>query len=353
NNFYREFFKYETRFQKEPENQLFIHGNWENSSLSFLGHLRVNEFPSLSQSEQRSASTNIPGQTEYMPRIAYDLLSQPILDNRLLLTFGAEFARLRRRFDDDLNLTGADLLSDFRNIDRLDFDSELSAPFRLNFLHVEPFIFGRETFFSESLRQRNSDWRTAYGAGVRLSSEFWRLFEIENKRWQINRLMHRVTPEITFFSIQTVDNRTDSLVFFDGVDTLEPVDKITLNLFNVLETKRADRTYRLLEFDVLTNYFPNSQRDNNNVSFSDVETDLRWYAYPNLYLFNDNEIGTDPIQFKIMNVGMSFSPIKELGLGMSHRYSRDDSSRSIWYARISPSRRWVFELRQDYEWNLN
>ena|GEM_PF-3377606 len=351
NNFYREFFEYESLYQKEPENQLFIHGNWENSSLSFLGHLRVNEFPNLSQSEQRSASTNVPGQTEYLPRIAYDLLSQPVWQDRLLFTFGAEFARLRRRFDDDLNLSGADLLSDFRSIDRLDFDSELSAPFKLNFLHIEPFIFSRETFFSESIQQANSDWRTAYGAGLRLSSEFWRLFDFQSKWWQIDRLMHRLVPEVTFLSIQGVDNPANSLIFFDGVDTLEPVDKVTLNLFNVLETKRADQIYRLLEFDVLTNYFPNSRRDNNNDSFSDVETDLRWYVHPRLYVFNDNEIGTDPIQFKVMNVGMSSSPVRGFVMGLSQRYSRDDSNRTIWSARISPSKRWEFYLQQDYEWN--
>lgn len=351
NNFYNEFFKYESQYHKEPENQLFVHGNWENSSLSFLGHLRVNEFPNLSQSEQRSSSTNAPGQTEYLPRIAYDLLSQPIWENRLLFTFGAEFARVRRRFDEDLNLTGADLFSDFRSIDRLDFDTELSAPLRLNFLHVEPFVFTRETFFSESLQQTSSDWRTAYGAGLRLSSEFWRLFEIESKWWQIDHLMHRITPEVTFRSVQGVDNPSESLIFFDEVDSLEPVDKVTLGLFNVLETKRGGAIYRLLEFDVLTNYFPNNRRDNNNNSFSDVETDLRWYVHPNLSLYNDNEIGTDPVQFKIMNVGMNFSPVTELDLGLHHRFSRDDSNRTIWSARFTPSDRWEFNLRQDYEWN--
>jgi LPS-assembly protein len=349
-NFYENFFEGEAKSQKEPENRVFVQGLWDNTAVSVLGQTSVNEFMDLKQAELRGSS-DYPGQTEYLPRTTFDLLSQPLLDNRLLLTLGGEYARVRRRFEDEANLTATDMLSDFRLVDRFDFESELSAPFAVNFLHIEPFAFNRETHYEELLNSTEADWRTVYGGGVRLSTEFWRTFDASNAAWGINGLHHAITPEITFRSTQDPDNDPEDLIFFDDVDTERAEDTVTFNLRNVVQTKRGEQTVNWLEFEVLSHFFPSSERDNDGESWSNIETDLRWFPHPKVRLYNDNEIGTDPVQFEVFNAGVAYSPTERLTTGLGQRYSRDDSSRTIFSADSKLTEKWRAFFQSDYEWN--
>ena len=348
-NFYTEFFEIESKTLKEPENRIFVRGHWDNASVSALGQARVNEFISLTQSEQRGSSL-FPAQTEYLPRLSFDLLSQPFWQDRLLFTFGSEYSRARRRFDDDANLTGADRLADFREISRLDFQGELSAPFSASILHVEPFAFGRETFFEELLNTTQDDWRTVYGAGVRLSTEFWRTFDVVKPKWGINKFHHVVTPEITFTSVQEPDKKPEDLIFFDDVDTEQAVKKVTLNLRNVVQTKVGASTTNWLEFEVLTDFFLERDRDNNGKSWSDVETDLRWRPHPKVSLYNDNEFNTHLRVFETVNAGITLIPLSQYSVSASQRYSRATSNRTLFSASAQMTPKWGMSLSSDYEW---
>lgn len=348
-NFYQEFFEGEARTQKEPENRIFMQGLWDNTAVSVLGQTRVNEFLGLGHSEQRTP-TGVPGQTEYLPRLRFDLLSEPLWQNRMLLTLESEYARVRRLFDGDTSLSAVDALSNYRDLDRLDFRAELSAPFQVDFLHVEPFVFGRETFYDELLEEERSEWRTVHGAGVRLSTEFWRTFGLSKPKWNIDRLHHVMTPEITFLSVQDTDHEPEELVYFDGVDTERAVEKITFSLRNVVQTKRNDTTVNWLEFEVLADFFTAPERDNGGVAWSDIETDFRWTPHPKLSLFNDNEINTDPARFEIINAGLAYTPRPATVFRLSHRYDREGSSRTIFSTDSQLTEKWGMQFWSDYEW---
>ncbi|MBI2190961.1 MAG: LPS-assembly protein LptD [Planctomycetes bacterium] len=347
---FQEYFEGEFVEDKEPENRVFVKGDWENTSLSVLGQTQVNQFFDQSQNQQRGSSQS-PAQTEYLPRVSLDLLSQPLWDNRLLLTFGTEYSQVDRRFSELFPLAAVDSLSKNREIQRLDFQSELSAPFRAWWLHLEPFVFNRETFYDELLAEEEGSWRTVLGGGVRLSTEFWRTYGYRNERWSIDQLHHVITPEVTFLSGQEVTIDPNELVFFDEMDTEQELDRVNLNLRNLVQTRRGGTTINWAEFEVQSAYFPAENRDHAGKSWSNVETDLRWYPHPKYYFFNDNEIDTDPVEFDVVNIGGSYLPRPGVTLTLQQRYSRDDSNRTIVAAWVQLTEKWGLLYQQDYEWN--
>jgi len=388
-NFYKEFFEDEAKTQKEPQNRIFVQGLWDNTAVSILGQTDVNEFIDLAHSEQRT-SDGVYGQTEYLPRLRFDLLSEPLWQNRMFLTLGGEYSRVRRLYDGNTRLSAVNALSDDRDLDRLDLRSELSAPFQVDFLHVEPFVFGGETLYEELLEDDNSDWRTAHGAGVRLSTEFWRTFGVTKPKWGIDRLHHVITPEVMFLSAQDTDPEPEELVYCDEVDTEQAEEKITLCLRNVVQTKRpismvrpldeildvvqternsgpadplgggpldaarteqSDNTVNWLEFEVLADFFTAPARDNNGEAWSNIKTDLRWRPHYKLSLFNDNEINTDPGQFEVINAGITYRPAAGWALSPSHRYDRESGNRSILNVRAQFNEKWGMIFWSDYEWD--
>ncbi len=349
-DFFREYFEREFKSNKEPENRIFVQGNWENTAFSALGQARVSEFFNQPQSQQRSTGGTF-GQTEYLPRFRYDMLSAPLWENRLLFTAGTELARVRRRFEDGISLSTADALAEDRDINRLDLSAELSSPFKMNFLHLEPFIFGRETFFEEKLENTDDAWRSLYGAGLRLTSEFWRTFDYVNPKLRIDRFHHVIAPEITFLSVQEPSIDPDRLIFFDQVDSLDAVDRVNFQLRNLVQTKSRGTTYNWLEFDVETDFFPNARRDNLNKNWGNILTDLRWRPHPRVSLFNDTEINTEPLQFDIINTGVAIYPITGLSFRINHRFTRDVSNRTIGTMRFRVGKKYYVYYRQDFEWD--
>jgi len=334
--FQKEFFESDYYNAKTPETRIYAKrssGNWAGY---IEGKFRLNDY--LDETERlpvgglHGFSQPLGAGFLWTSDTQFGFLRRELSDIRLRPDdTAASFAERRRELDafQDLPpITADELLSADRTVFRFDTIHEISRPFALNRLKVEPFVGVRETFYDTRLESERDVWRNQLFYGTRVSTSFYNMYDVDSDFLNIHGLRHVITPDILYVAkTDTWGANSDELIQLDERDGIRQEDKLALRLRNQFQTRRNGKVVDLLDLDLETDLYPHSDRDNNNESFSNLRVDARLRPADGLELFTIAEY-----DFRGKDRGLDF-----LGFG----------------ARAQLSRRWYARAAQTYERDLD
>lgn len=134
---------------------------------------------------------------------------------------------------------------------RGDFRQQVDFPLNTGLIRTVPYVMARYTGYSDSPDDGIVN-RFMAGAGVRMSTTFWRVDD--NVDWRIldvHRLRHVVEPELHLFTSVATEDRGDLFVYEQNVDGVSDISAVQVSLLQRWQTRRGG-TGRLRSVDLFT-----------------------------------------------------------------------------------------------------
>ena len=205
---------------------------------------------------------------------------------------------------------------------RLDSDNDLSHPFKVAFLEVNPHVGTEQTYYWRALDMKdNNSVRGIFKTGVDTSTKFYKIYKVQFDKWgmELNNVRHVITPTVSEFYQHTPTMASSKFYQYDAMDSRSMSHQISLGIENKLQTKRKG-----------------------------VSVDFFRSLFSVPYRLNDDPAGTG---FGDMTITNEFYPNKYVSLNQDMTYSNDlhqlqsaNTSISVNNARnwdFSVGRRWV------------
>ncbi|MDY6912995.1 MAG: LPS assembly protein LptD [Planctomycetota bacterium] len=243
-NFLEEYFRNEFFAGKEQETLVYAKKQRDNWAFTTLLQYRINRFMT---------------QTESLPDFGFHLLGEPLWADRLMF-FQESHAGLKRWRPDDVLASGARRVAPWLDptsevFGRLDTRNELNWPIHAGPVNLVPFVVGRATYWCDTYDRRfstidpprsissNGQRCRPYGQiGIKANTHFWRLYNnVQSRLWNIHRLKHIITPEITAFMSDTGGVQALEIYPLEpGIEThLRRQNAATFAIYQRLQTKRG------------------------------------------------------------------------------------------------------------------
>ena len=261
-SFQEEFFRKEFKENKEPESAAYVRwleGPWGGY---LLERHRLNDFQT---------------QNEYLPRV--DLWLQPVAvageaPDNLYVSQRLDVAHVRRRFDEDLHLSPVETW-------RVDSTSEVMVPFDLTWLTISPFGQYRATLWEDDLDGDN-EVRSMWTAGARAVAALHGTFPLaELSGVGLRGLRHVAEIEARYANVIDARGGGSDVFPFEEVDQLGEFEEVALELRQRFKTKDAEgKPFEFLSAVVSAEYYPDSDRDAQGPSVSNVQDPFSWIGLP-------------------------------------------------------------------------
>jgi lipopolysaccharide assembly outer membrane protein LptD (OstA) len=370
-SFLREFYEPEFKTGKEQETDLYVRRLRDNEGATLLLKKRINKFQT---------------QTEAMPLLSYQRISQPLWEDRLNFTSQSEVGYLDTKIDDELNVTDPTTFTRLQrttgNSVRFDSNNTIGWPFQLWIFKMKPFVGGRVTAYSKSLKDQGPNDGPAVGRlatllGMDASTSFWRVYSLESKLLRIHRLRHIVTPEFRWEVAPTVTKDPDDLLqtvtggptnllqygLADGMDTY---NSLVFGVRNRLQTQRGTpkTTVDLLDLDLEVHLLPKRNDTNKLVTHtvgnaegflipkrdSFLQYDLRSQITDRISVVSErNEFNLDKFTFDVLNFGINFKRTPEWSHFVGFRHLNDISSTLILGTNLVLGEKWGLNFSEVYD----
>jgi len=353
-----EFFERETKEEKAPESYVYLRRLDDNSGQTLLGRKRLNEFQS---------------QTEYLPALNYYLINQPLKYVPVYGTLNAEVSKLNLKYDEKTGLAS-------ESLSRFDLMGELSSPQQISFIKVTPFVSTRLTGYDKGIQQDNYLDRFISSGGVRLFSQFNRVFDTKNKYLGINNVMHTVSLEARYNNNYQVTRLPSELINTDQIDQLTEFSEWYFEVRNRFKTRSSqappdDTNYNeFLNIGLAIERYPVSNRDtisfnssnylypmswitlapDKNGSFEERRTsnlDMDVLFTPNLpfSFFGKTEYNTEKHKPEVNTAGISFVPYTGWNIAITERYIIDSSNALSLGLSCTPVEKWQVSIAEQYD----
>ncbi|MFQ5862786.1 MAG: LPS assembly protein LptD [Candidatus Brocadiales bacterium] len=353
-NFLREYFEKEFKEGKEQETYLYFRRLKDNRGATFLLKKQLHRF-----------DTGL----ESLPKISYHAIGEPLWDDRLNLTAESEIAYLDFRIDDELDTRNPDSFNTLQSTTgsglRFDTDNTISRPFRLGAIKASPFVGGRATAYSKTLEDSGPNDGPATGRfigslGFEASTQFWRIYGVENKLLRINGIRHIITPEFRWRVAPVVTKNPNDLLQYERLDGLDNYSSAIIGIRNRMQTRRGPpwklETVDLLDFDVELHLFASPKEPpkgpvthtmmtaegaiiSQRSSF--LQYDLRTQVTNRLSLVSErNEFDLSENNFDVLNWGLSFRKSENWRYFFGYRFIKNVSSTVILNTDVLISKKW-------------
>ncbi|MFT3789096.1 MAG: LPS assembly protein LptD [Tepidisphaeraceae bacterium] len=274
------------------EDSIYLKRQQDSEVISFYANYDVSAEPSIADELQEIA--NLDGEdrpflVQRLPEIQYHRIAQPIGDSltwhsnnslsaiRLSATRAnasgkntsslankgslglrnRDFAGASRAGIPSYGYTG---FTDDQNF-RGDFRQEISYPLQLGDVKAVPYGVLRFTDATESPDGSNSD-RLLAGAGLRLSTQFWRTYDdVQSELFDIHRVRHVIEPGANFFISGASADRDDFYIYDEGIDGITDIQMAQFTIKQKWQTKRSapdkQRTVDFFTLNTGVNLFAN------------------------------------------------------------------------------------------------
>lgn len=247
-----EYFRRIAQIDKEQETYAYARWAHDELALRAISRFRINDFQT---------------QLEQLPEVKLDWIHAPLVTHETLggvyLDVAARAGQLRLRFDDDLGLDDHDAF-------RADVDTVLSYKNSLGPLVLRVWGGGRETAWSDRVRDGDSIDRFAAQGGWNLATTLWKEFDTP---WGVVR--HEVVPEVGSRHVTRVTRDPAELLPFDLVEDLVPTDHLFLRLRTRLLTDLGGVRHKLLDVALESRYFPRDRGRDRARAWSALLYDVR------------------------------------------------------------------------------
>lgn len=271
-NFVEAFFRDEFDAGKQEETLIYAKKQQDNWAVTGLLQYRLNRYQT---------------QTESWPDLAFYLIGEPLVNNRVLL-YHESHAGLKR-----LRPGNAMVGMQRSNImPRVDTRNEINVPFSVGPVHVVPYTVGRVSYWGDTPAGSNSDWRFWGQAGVKAAMHLWRVYNnASSEMWDLHGLKHVITPVAAGWVTGTSGVEPSSLFFLEP-DIEQHVTGMGGFAFGVhqrLQTKRgapgSRATVDWMRLDVMFGFF-------NNVEET-MTSDGRFFSYRPEHSIPRNHMNVD------------------------------------------------------------
>jgi len=228
---------------------------------------------------------------------------------------------------------------------RFDSNNDISHPFKLGFIQLNPHLGGEETYYSRTadLAQQNII-RGMFRGSLDMSTKFYKFWDYHTDfaGLNINGLRHVITPTITYLYQARPTFPASNLNQFDpAIDDLYRIHQFELGLENKLQTKRNSQIVDLLRALVTTNFGLKGTTGHRGFNPYDTLVDFNptnWLSFhnDNEYDFHTGHWNSENFDGEIHGQNWSFS------LGNRYtRYEGDQLTTEIDYI-INP--KWKFKI---------
>jgi len=360
--FQREFFENEYYNEKTPEGRAYLKYSHENWAAYMEGKIRLNDYLD---------------ETEHLPVAGLRGFSQPLFAG-LLWTSDTQFGFLRRRLSeirrrpDDTNDTYLarryernafqdlppialdEYRGDDRTVFRIDSMQEISMPFALNRLKVEPFAGVRNTFYDKTLDEDESIWRNQLFYGIRTSTSLHRFYDVDSSFLNIDGLRHIITPDVAYIArTETWGVDRHELIQLDERDAAKQEDRIAMRLRNQFQTRRNGRIVDVLDLDLEADHYPHSDRDYDGESFSPLRAGARLRPMEGLLIFMNADLDFSQRDkgLAFYNLGSSIDLSDRWSATIGHTYERDIDSYGRYSVAYLLTPKWTASFSYDRNWD--
>ncbi len=373
-SYYREFYEKEFKTEKDKETMLYLRKIHDNRGITFLANKQLRDYDTLVDS-QRLNRTN-----ETLPELKYRMIGEPV--RWMNLTSETEIAyhdriidRIPPKKSEERFLGRGALLTAERVFDRVpvrlepeetirfDTNNTANIPFHIWGQRYNPYMGFRFTGYSESVKvnpvtQQNEGGGTARGriaipVGFNTSTTLSRTYSIYNELLNINRLRHIMIPEARFAFIPIITQEPEDLNQFDGVDTLDTYQAISLGVRNRFQTKYGETggeaPVDFASFNIRVNLFPGDAGLNRKLD-DFIELDLMLRLSERLsFLSENNEFNLGNGSFGILNFGLGYDHMPKWNFFVGNRYIDGISSSLVFSADYSLSEKWSIGFFEQYD----
>ena len=325
------FYREEYERDSSPESYVYLLDRKPEYGLSFLARKRVNHFQ---------------GVVERLPELRFDLKNQELDNGWLPIYFKTDtsFTNLTEKTAD--NSTDNDVV-------RFDTFNKLSSPRRIeDFLSIEPFVGMRDTFYTKNINGDEDKMRTAFYAGIDISTKFFKVYDFSEEFLGIdfNKLRHTVTPTLKYEYIHEPSIGSGALQQFDDIDNINRKSAFSLGLENKLQTKRTvhgtlkavDLGYLLLTGDYL-------YRPEDGSRFSNVKGDLELTPLDWLGVESDTTYDPATRDFQTWNVDFYIDGSEDWRMGFGSRYWQNNEHELTSELFYKLNSEWSFRLFSRYD----
>ncbi len=328
----KDYFEREHERDTDPTTFFQLTKTLPSGFLSFRTDVRVNRFVS---------------KVEKLPEVQYSMTNQQIGNTGLYFRNTSSYSNLVKKSAAPSEIR--------QNTMRIYTDNQISYPFKLGFIELNPYVGGTQTYYSKTKEKDEYDIiRGQFKTGASLSTKFYKIIDLQTDQLglNINRLRHVITPSISysFASRPTVpDSKIDN---FESIDSLERSHTVNLSLENKLQTKREGESVDLIRAIVDTDF--RLKEHTGGGGFDHVRADLEFRPIEWITFYWDADFDTRKDRLQSSNFELYFSDPRESdqwSLNFRKRWTRDvdDQIESEFNYIINPK----WKLRNYYRFDID
>lgn len=259
---------------------------------------------------------------ERLPRITLNQMGTPIGDSDFYYTSSSSYANLKYAFSDrdkaSRQAIGID--TDKYKTNRFDTLHEISYAKKLfGWLNIAPWVGLEYTYFQDSI-DGSSKNRMVYNPGISLYTKFYRVFDVENKTFDINRIRHVMQPYVTYDYIPEPNVTVDEVYQFDTIDAIRKKNRVEFGLKNIFQTKRGDKTVDFFTTDLYTYFYPSLNASDSGERFANIFWDNNVALFD--WLMVSFYLRYNPYDHKFVSyqTDATIYQYESWGLSIGHRY---------------------------------
>ena len=326
-NLLLEFFEKEAKEGKEQETYTYLRYRHANTGGTLLERVRANNFQT---------------QTEYLPQATFQVLNEPFHllgpNHPFYISSFFQTDNIRKKYDDDLNL-------DAPHIWRFDSLAELTWPRQLGFIKTVPFLASRWSAYGENILEDKKTYRTVATGGLRLFSQFYRIFNTQNKSLGINKLYHTVSFDLRYATNFRNSTPATELIQFDSLDEIDRFAEIYFEIRNRFKTQSGDSFWQFLDIGAAIEYYPRSERDTVSENHNNYLGAMNWIS-----LSPDKNWDFTERRISNVNLDLVFTPHHPFSIGLNSEYNTYDKRSEIFngYISLQPYTGWHLTISERY-----
>ena len=322
NTILKEYFKRDYQKDSSPTTYFLLTKQLSAGILSFRTDKRVNRFDSA---------------VERLPEIAYNLGDQAIANTNFYLRNTTTFSNLSNKSASPTEVRKETM--------RVNWDDEISYPFKVSILEFKPFVGGVETYYSKTQDPSHYNvLRGQFKTGSTLSTRFYRIFDTKTNLWglNINRLRHVITPTASYSYYHDPTIPSSLFDSFDGIDGLSRQHTINFLLENKLQTKRGGITLDLLRIGITSDF--RLQEHPGPGGFEKVNTDIEFKPNDNVIFSFDSMYDSQDHTMKTANFELYINGSDKWSFNVRKRWikAENDEITAEWSYKINP--KWKFRV---------
>lgn len=361
-HFLLEYFQKEALEGKEQETYAYWRWQEENKAVTLIERFRLNDFQT---------------QTEYSPQISTKLFKESFnLFIPLYFSSFTELSNVRKRFDVDL------LTPDMPRLVRFDTLEEVSSPFHVSFLSFSPYVSGRFTSYEKDPLEGNYTDRFVGSGGIRLFTQFHRIFDTQLPSLGIDKFRHAISFDIRYNTVLALTREPSELIEYDTIDQLDRFKEYYFEIRNRFQTKSGKTYFEFMNIGVAAEYYPKAMRDTAKENPANYLYPMNWITlapvnpaapisvFPERRLSNINadlnftpksifsfaithEYNTYEKRSEVFNTVVNIIPYPGWSIDLSERYLRELADMAGLAVRFSPIEKWWLTVSEQYNFQAN